>query len=71
MSMKGNIDYLREIEVGIDFLHSARSFDVILSVVVDNREMLDTYQADKYHCDVVKTHMHAVTEKSVTVDFEF
>lgn len=71
MSMKGNIDYLREIEVGVDFLHSARSFDVILSVVVDSKEALEVYQQDKYHCDVVKTYMRAVTEKSVTVDFEF
>lgn len=69
LSMKENIDYIREIEVGVDFLHSARSYDIYLSVVLDNEEMLDIYQKDSYHCDVVKTHMHAVTEKSVSLDF--
>lgn len=69
LSMKGNIDYIRDIEVGIDFLRSPRSFDVYLSVVLDNEEMLDVYQNDAYHCDVVKAHMHEVTEKSVSMDF--
>ena len=35
LSMKENIDYIRQIEVGVDFLHSARSYDVYLSVVLD------------------------------------
>ena len=70
LSMRDNIDYIKEIEVGKDFLHSPRSFDIFLSVVLENAEMLDVYQADKYHCDVVKTHMNAVTEKSVCLDFE-
>lgn len=69
LSMKGNIDYLRDIEVGIDFLHSPRSYDVYLSVILDSEEMLDVYQKDAYHCDVVKAHMHEVTEKSVSMDF--
>ncbi|MBR5307584.1 MAG: Dabb family protein [Clostridia bacterium] len=69
LSMKDNIDYIKEIEVGTDFLHSPRSFDVYLSVVLENEEMLDVYQNDAYHCDVVKAHMHAVAEKSVCIDF--
>ena len=69
LSMKGNIDYIRDIEVGIDFLRSPRSFDVYLSVVLDSEEMLDVYQNDAYHCDVVKAHMNEVTEKSVSMDF--
>ena len=70
LSMKDNIDYTKDIEVGIDFLHSQRSYDIFLSVVLENREMLDTYQKDAYHCDVVKAHMHSVTEKSVSLDFD-
>ena len=69
LSMKDNIDYIKEIEVGTDFLHSPRSFDVYLSVVLENEEMLDIYQNDAYHCDVVKAHIHAVAEKSVCIDF--
>lgn len=69
LSMKGNIDYIKDIEVGVDFLHSPRSYDVYLSVVLENEEMLDVYQNDAYHCDIVKKHMHEVTEKSVSLDF--
>ena len=70
MSMKGNVPTLRDIEVGIDFLHSSRSYDIHLSVLLDDRKSLDEYQNDPYHCDVVKKHMHAVTASSVAVDYE-
>ena len=61
---------LKGIEVGTDLLGSARSFDVYLSVILDDMKALEDYQVDAYHCDVVKKHMHAVTEKSVAIDFE-
>ncbi len=70
-SMIGNVPTIRSIDVGIDFLHSNRSFDVILQVVVDDKDALEAYANDPYHCSVVKTHMHKVAEKSVTVDYEF
>lgn len=68
-SMEGNVDLLRSIEVGIDFLHSPRSYDVILQVTLDDRDALDAYQQDEYHCSVVKKHMHAVAESSVSIDY--
>lgn len=71
LSMKGNVPTAKNIEVGIDFLHSGRSYDLILMVDVENKAALDEYANDKYHCEVVKTHMHAVCEKSVTVDYEY
>ena len=70
LSMKGNVPMLREIEVGVDVLHSTRSYDVVLSVVLDDLNALSEYQKDAYHCDVVKKHMHAVTKTSVAIDFE-
>ena len=70
MSMEGNVPMLRGIEVGIDALHSPRSYDVILNVLLDDMDALTAYQKDAYHCDVVKTHMHAVVETSVAVDYE-
>lgn len=69
MSMKGNVELLRDIEVGIDFLHSERSYDLILQVVVDDEEALSAYQAHPYHVNVVKKHMHAVRSASVAVDY--
>lgn len=70
LSMKGNVPMLKGIEVGIDFLGSARSFDVYLSVLLDDKDALNDYQNDTYHVTVVKKHMHSVVEKSVAIDFE-
>ncbi len=69
-SMQGNVPLLRGIEVGVDFLHSPRSYDIILQVILDDAKALEEYQQDEYHCSVVKKHMHAVAETSIAIDFE-
>ncbi len=71
LSMKGKVDEIIDIEVGADFLHSQRSYDIILIVTLKDKEALDSYQSNKYHCEVIKTHMHKVRESSVAVDYEF
>ncbi len=70
LSMQGNVPMLRGIEVGVDFLHSERSYDLILQVLLDDANALEDYQNDPYHCSVVKKHMHAVREASVAIDYE-
>ncbi len=70
LSMRENVPTVRDIEVGVDFLGSPRSYDVYLSVTLDSKEVLDEYQNDRYHVEVVKKHMHAHTESSVAIDFE-
>lgn len=69
LSMQGNVPLLRGIEVGVDFLHSPRSYDIILQVLLDDEKALDDYQNDEYHCSVVKKHMHSVAESSVAIDY--
>lgn len=69
-SMDGNVELLRGIEVGVDFLHSPRSYDIILQVQLDDEKALEEYQKDEYHCSVVKKHMHSVAESSVAIDFK-
>lgn len=69
-SMDGNVELLREIEVGVDFLHSPRSYDIILQVLLDDEKALEEYQNDEYHCSMVKKHMHSVAESSVAIDFK-
>ncbi len=71
LSMEGRVPQLRSIEVGVDFLHSDRSYDICLIVCVDDRAALEAYQKDEYHCSAVKPVMHAAREASVAVDFEF
>lgn len=68
-SMDGKVDMIRGIEVGVDFLHSSRSYDIILQVTLDDANALDEYQNDEYHCDVVKKHMHEVMESSIAIDY--
>lgn len=70
MSMVGNVPTIRSIEVGTDFLCSPRSYDVILQVELDDRAALDEYQADKYHCDVVKAYMHENASASIAIDYD-
>ena len=70
LSMKGNVPTIIDIEVGQDFLKSQRSYDLILQVVLKDKDALSEYQNDEYHCSVVKKHMHAVRESSIAVDYE-
>lgn len=72
LSMKNNVPMLLDVQVGIDYLRSSRSYDIILETYFETKEDLEKYQDDPYHCSVVKTHMHkyAITEKSVAIDYE-
>lgn len=71
LSMIGNVKLFTDIEVGTDFLQSARSYDVILITSFKSKEDLDAYQVDEYHKNVVKPFMHARVIASVAVDFEY
>ena len=70
LTMKGKVPEVIDLFAGVDFLHSERSYDVILEVTVKDRDALDRYQKDSYHCGIIKPHMHAVREASVAVDVE-
>lgn len=70
LSMQGKVPMIKNIEVGVDKLHSSRSYDVILSVVLEDMQALELYQQDNYHCEVVKKHMHAVTKNSIAIDYD-
>ena len=70
LSMTGKVPQIISIEVGTDFLGSPRSYDVILQVTLESREALDAYQADEYHCSVVKTYMHEHAVGSVALDYD-
>ena len=71
LSRKDHIDFIRELQVGIDALHSERSYDVVLEMVVDSFEELERYQKDPYHVNVVKPYIHEVRTGSATVDYAY
>lgn len=66
--MQGKIDLVDEMEVGMDFLHSDRSFDLALIVRLP-KENLDAYQENALHCACKKEFAPYIT-CSKTVDFE-
>ena len=69
-SMLGKVPTAKAVQVNINELQSDRSFDIMLEVIVDSWAMLDEYQKDPYHCNVVKKHMNGVTQQSIALDFE-
>lgn len=69
LSMKGKVGYFVDIKVGIDFLGSERSYDLVLEMTFNTKEDMALYQKDQYHCEVVKPYMHAARLTSVSVDY--
>ena len=69
LSMQGRVPEVKFVAVGIDELHSERSFDIVLDVTFDSFEAMAAYQNDPYHVSVVKKHVHSVKESSVSVDY--
>lgn len=66
--MEGKIEQLQYIEVGIDVLHTDRSYDIALITKFDSMEALDAYQVHPVHQAVIE-HMKQVREASASVDF--
>jgi hypothetical protein len=69
LSMKGTVEQIKELEVGIDLYHTDRSFDLALTVIVENEEDLRGYAEHPYHVNVVKKYLTEASEKSVIVDY--
>ncbi|MFI3297594.1 MAG: Dabb family protein [bacterium] len=70
MSMVGKVPTALEVNVLVDALRSERSYDVMLDVVVENWAKLDEYQADPYHCNIVKKYLQGVMQNAITIDSE-
>ncbi len=69
LGMKGKIPQLRHLEVGIDVLHSERSYDLALVTKFDTLDDMKIYQAHPVHLDV-SNYISSVRESSITVDYE-
>ena len=69
LSMKGKIDVLKDIEVGIDFMQSPRSADVSLTCLFDSKEDLAVYANHPVHIPV-KQYVQQVVERSISCDYE-
>lgn len=69
LSMKGRVEAIRDIQVGVDYLHSDRSYDVVLELLVDSPEALEAYQRDPYHTGVIKPFVAERRSASAAVDY--
>ena len=69
LSMKGKVGYFVDINVGIDFLNSERSYDIVLEMTFETKEDMEKYQKDDYHFNVIKPYMKSVSVGSVSVDY--
>jgi len=68
-ALQGRIPGLIGIEVGIDFLASEQSADLVLVAELESREALSLYQAHPEHQAVVPL-LKAATVSRVVVDYE-
>jgi hypothetical protein len=68
-SLKGNISFLRSVEIGVDITESDRSYDIILTTEFDNQEDLDKYGPHPNHLPVVKV-IKSLCSGSIAVDYE-
>jgi hypothetical protein len=53
MSMQDKIDYLRHLEVGVNFSTQERAYDLALVSEFDNEEDLARYAIDPIHVEIV------------------
>ncbi|MCK4261209.1 MAG: Dabb family protein [Halanaerobiales bacterium] len=68
-SMDGNIPVLKYLEVGIDFLRSERSCDLMLVAQFNNRDDLKIYASHPVHLPVLE-YLKGVVEEIKVVDYE-
>lgn len=68
-SLRGRVEQLRHLEIGIDELHTERSWDVALITRFDSRADMDAYQVHPVHKAAVAI-INEVRESSCVVDWE-
>lgn len=67
-TLPSQIDVIKKLEVGLDVIHSERSFDISLYSVFENEDDLKTYATHPKHL-VVVDFFKKVVEKAVAVDY--
>jgi len=63
------IPSLNSMEVGLDFMQSERSFDLVLTTTFDTKEGLSSYATHPAHLEVVN-FIKEVTNEAKVVDYE-
>lgn len=69
LSMNGNINELKELEVGVDVIKSDRSYDIGIITRFDSKEDYLAYDVNEYHVEKVKKVIGPYLDGSKTLDF--
>ncbi|NMM62279.1 Dabb family protein [Clostridium sp. P21] len=69
-AMEGKIPQLKELTVGKDVVHSARSFDVGIITKFNSQKEMDEYQVHPFHVNEVLANLKPMLESSAAIDFE-
>lgn len=69
LGMKGRIPGMLDLEAGVDYTRSERSFELALITRHESRDALDQYQVHPVH-EQVKKVMLELRDVSAAVDFE-
>jgi hypothetical protein len=67
-ALPSKIEALLSMEVGLDFMQSDRSFDLVLTTKFNDKDGLSTYATDPAHLDVVNV-IKEVTQGAKVVDY--
>ena len=68
-AMRGNVNGLHSLEVGINQLPDPQAFDVVLITTIENWDALEAYRVHPLHLEVVEL-LKKVRSDRVVVDFE-
>jgi hypothetical protein len=69
-AMEGQIPQLKYIEVGVDVLHTERSFDISLITKFECKNDMDAYQVHPFHVNHVLANIRPMLKGSAAVDYE-
>jgi len=67
--LEGQIPQLRHLEIGVNIVHTGRSYDLALVAKFDSLEDLQSYLNHPLHVEVVK-YLEGNRRSTVTVDYE-
>jgi hypothetical protein len=70
LTLKGKVEVLKDIEVGLNFADEDRAYDIALLTDFDSEADLNTYAVDPYHLEVVD-FIKSVAVSSKVVDFKY
>lgn len=70
LDMEGQIPQLKYLEVGVDVLHTQRSFDIALTTKFECKNDMEAYVVHPFHVNHVLANLKPMLKSSAAVDYE-